>query len=249
MRILLELKAEASYAYQKQYHHNLRGIFYNAFKDTQFEGQHDKSSSHPFTFSNIFPWEKRFKSGEKKNLIVASNNEKILGNIVEHLKNKKYFDCGEMRFKIINMKAVYPDVGRVGSVGTIRTPTGILSYTNFYDEETEKPYTHWNKDASFSSFKDTIEKNAKWKFERYASRSINEQPPDCELFSNYNFKKEFAIPIKVTNDYERTFILSDWEFKYEVQTQKHRKWLNTLLDIGVGWRNQSGIGFINIVNE
>jgi len=55
-----------------------------------------------------------------------------------------------------------------------------------------------------------------------------------------------AVEANVTADERRTFITSQWVFRYTVQDDLHRKHLNHMLDVGIGARTNLGFGFVNL---
>jgi len=82
-RLLLKLKSQKDYSYDKSYYHKLQGFIYKVLRETEYSQLHDKKGAKFFSFSNIFPIENN-KAGTIKNLIIPSPNEKFIAA----LKNK-----------------------------------------------------------------------------------------------------------------------------------------------------------------
>ena len=125
MRLLARLRAKADTAYDHTYHHKLRGRIWRALKDTEYEQYHDENRPVGFTYSNPFP-PGNMKEGDEKTLLVAAPQEALLVEVAEDLMADRELNIGEMPFHVDELTSLAPDVGELGTTGTIETGTGFL---------------------------------------------------------------------------------------------------------------------------
>ncbi len=103
MRLLARLRAKADTAYDHTYHHKLRGGIWRALKHAEYEQYHDE-----------------------KTLLVAAPQEAFLLEVAEDLMADRELNIGEMPFHVDKLTSLAPDVGELGTTGTIETGTGFL---------------------------------------------------------------------------------------------------------------------------
>lgn len=256
MRILTTLRARANTTYDVSYHNKLRGRMWRALRGTDYEQYHDEPRPLGLSFSNVFPWGD-IDEGESYHLLIASCDEELLAHIADDFVTSPELNIGEMPFTIEDVNPVYPDVGEPGTTGTIMTDTGVCVRLSpeecddyGIDTRFDETDTFWRPEHSMEPFVDAIHQNTQWKHGIFGDDYVP-GPQDAgygELFSGYEFIKDFSIPVTVTKGETHPHVLSKWRFDYEVQNDTHRKHLNLLLNTGIGERNGFGFGFCNIID-
>ncbi len=246
-RILLKLKSEKDYSYNKSYYHKLQGFIYSMLKDGRYNELHNKKGYKFFCYSNIFPIENN-KQGSVKNLLISSPNENFISAVKESLEKTKREDklinIGEMSFKIENILALNLTLKR-GCKLIAATPIVIRipSYTyDAYGIKSDKKYTYWRKEHSFNAFVKQLNDNIIKKYNYFHNTDIKE----IFLFEQFVFKKTIVNHV-VIDGKEQKFIGSIWEFIFTHLEPEQRKVLEFGLDAGFGERNSFGFGFVNVV--
>lgn len=256
MRLLVRLRATADATYQENYHHKLRGRIWNALEGTRFDDLHGSDDPPGFSFSNPFP-PGDLREGDDRNLLVASVHEDLLAAVARDLQENPTFELGSMLFEVEDLSAVEPDVGEPGTTGTIESGTGVLAripphYRDRYgiDAPSDDEITFWRPEHTIEPLKDILRSNLAHKHDLYARDHL--PGPDehkTPLFDGYDLIKTYSLPVNVTTEERRTFILSKWRFDYTVRSDDHRRWLNLALDCGIGGRTGLGFGFVNITDK
>lgn len=256
MRLLARLRSTADAAYMNNYHHKLRGRLWQALKGTRFDDEHSTNDPVCFAYSNPFP-PGDLKEGDERTLLVSSPHEDLLGHVARDFQDNPALEIGSMLFEVQDLSALEPDVGEPGTRGTLETGTGVLvripeKHRKRYGIEGESPeeVTFWRPEHSMRPFKDALQANLQHKHDLLAP-SHHPGPEDRKtpLFDGYDLIKTYALPIPVTTEEERTFVVSKWRFDYTIQDNHHRRWLNLSLDAGLGGRNGLGFGFLNITEQ
>jgi len=249
MRLLVKLKCQNNYVYDKRYYHKLQGFLYNILKDSEYQQLHDKKGYKFFSFSNIFPIENN-RYGTTKNLIIASPNEKfidVLKQRFEELKsNDKTINIGEMLFKVYGL-TVFKSRIRNNSRLISATPiiVRIPSYMfGSYGIESNKRYVYWRKEYSFECFVKQLNENLIKKYNEFHNSDVK----DVFLFEQFVFKKTTANHV-VVDGKEYKFIGSVWEFIFSYLDREQKRILQFGIDTGFGERNSFGFGFVNVVNS
>lgn len=109
MRILIKLKNAKEQAYDLNYNNKLQGFIYNLLRDTEYSELHDREGCKFFSFSNIFPM--RTGSGDERNLVISSPNEKFIDIISDKLNERKsdLLHIGECEFEVVDVKKISAD--------------------------------------------------------------------------------------------------------------------------------------------
>lgn len=256
MRLLVDLTVTADTEYDHTYHNKLQGRVWGALRDTPYDDAHDDPTPLGLSYSNPYPPGQIFHEGERKHLLFAAPDEQLLGHIADDLTTHPELNIGEMQFTVDNIRTVDPEVGPIGSTGTLETETGVVVRIPPEDcEQYGLPTTHdtdtfWRKEHSMKPFKENIKQNLAYKHDLFGPDSTP-SPTEMtqDLFDEYMLRRQFALPVTVTTGVEQTYILSQWTFKYTVRTDAHREYLNLLLDTGIGERNGLGFGFLNPKTE
>lgn len=253
MRILVRLKATADAVYMDDYHHKLRGRIWKALEGTRFDEEHGTNHPVGLSFSNPFP-PGDLAAGDDRTLLIASPHEDLLAAVARDLNDDPTLEIGSMLFSVEDLVALDPDVGEPGTRGTLESGTGVLvrippEHRDRYgiDSDGGQEVTFWRPEHTMEPFQDAIEANLQHKHDLFARDHLpGPQERKGPLFDGYDLIKTYALPVNVTTEEERTFILSKWRFDYTVQDDHHRRWLNLALDCGIGGRNGLGFGFVNI---
>lgn len=255
MRAILTLRALADATYDTSYHHKLRGRIWRALRGTPFEEYHDDRSAPIFAFSNPFPWGD-IQEGDTRRVLVASPYEGVPEVIATDVQENSDFHIGEMPFEVTNASVFGTDVGEPGTDGTLRTSTGVyipLEEDEWDEYGVDVPYDtsriSWTPEHGYDVFRDKVRQDAQFKFNQIYPDYQPFVDEAYDLFEEYSLEKTYSIQVPVTQDHDRTLILSKWEFGYHVQSDAHRRVLNLLLDAGVGWRNRLGFGFLNLEGD
>lgn len=125
MRILARLQARRDTAYDNTYHNKLQGRIWRALEGTEFDTLHDENRPKLFTYSNPFP-PGDMQEGNERTLLIASPEEELLAHVAADLRDDPTLDIGEMPFSVEELTPLSPDVGELGTSGTISTGTGVV---------------------------------------------------------------------------------------------------------------------------
>lgn len=256
MRALLRLRAESNAVYETAYHHKLRGTIWRRLRDTPYAALHGDSGSVSFAFSNPFPG-KDISEGDCRKVLIASPHNGLIETLINTIEPSEEFNIGEMAFTIDGITSFGVDVGEPDTRGRLRTDTGV--YVRLpcerWDEYGINPEYNaeeisWTPDHSVGLFLQRVRENLAWKHETVLDDYLQNLTPETELFDGIEPQKTYALSVPVSSGagYEYTFIVTKWLFGYRVRNEDHRRWLNLLLDAGIGWRNSLGFGFVNKVS-
>lgn len=253
MRLLIQLRAEASARYNNAAHHKLRGRLWRGLDTDEFDGLHD--AEHPVGMCNsqIFPWGE-IEEGNERYVLVSAARRDVLEGIADGLVDDREFNVGEMQFRIEEVTPLSPDVGEPGSSGTIETGSGVLvrippwKHEEYgIESESDGESLFWRPEYSMEPLQVQLENNLDRKHDRFSPDYLpGPAETEGELFDEYELIKTYALPLTVSEGKERTVVLSKWRFGYHVRSDDHRRHLNLALDTGIGERNALGLGFLNI---
>lgn len=253
MRLLVRLRADRDAAYNSEYHHKLRGVIWNALSDTDYASLHGNRENVSFSYSNPFPV-KPISAGDERHVIIASPHDGLIETLYEKFDEGTPFNIGEMPFTVTDRTPLDVDVGEPGDSGILRTDTGVYvrlpeeRWDDYgIDPEPNAEEIGWTPSHSLGLFLKRIRENLAWKHDTVHADYLNNVNAETELFHDVNHQKTYSVDIPVGSEpsYDYTFVVSKWDFKYTVRNDDHRRWLNLLLDSGLGWRNSLGFGFIN----
>ncbi|WP_081603280.1 MULTISPECIES: CRISPR-associated endoribonuclease Cas6 [unclassified Haloferax] len=252
MRLLLRLRARSDAAYDKTYHHKLRGRIWGALEDSKYDKYHDANRPVGFTYSNPFP-PGDMRENDERTLLIAAPQEDLLAEVAQDLIADRELNIGEMPFHIDELTSLSPDVGEPGSEGTIESGTGMLvrippwrAEEYGIDHEGDEA-TFWRPKHTMEPLKTQLENNLDQKHDLFCPEYLpGPSETDYDLFTDYELIKTFAIPVTVSQNQEMTYVLSKWRLGYTVRDDDHRRHLNLALDTGLAERNALGFGFINI---
>jgi CRISPR-associated endoribonuclease Cas6 len=255
MRVLVRLRARRDAAYDNTYHHKLRGRLWGALEGTEYDETHDVNRPKAFCYSNPFP-PGEMAAGDERTLLVASPYEDLLAHVATDLKDEPELNIGEMPFTVDEITSLSPGVGEPGTSGTLSTGTGVLvrippwRFDEYGIESAHDEAEFWRPNHTLEPFRNQIEANLDQKHDLFAPDYLpGPSEKSGDLFEGYELLKTFAIPVTPTTGEQETWVLSKWRFDYTVRDEDHRRWLNLLLDVGIGERNSLGFGFMNIVDK
>lgn len=262
MRLDINITPKAEFPYDSQYHSKLRGRLWRALEGTEYYDLHDKQRPIGWAFSNPYPPRppsEPIQEGEDMWLTVSAREENVLGHLANNLSEHPDIDIGKMQFTVENVSVSNVDAGRPGESGVLKTQTGVLmrmdkdeceehgiEYTGSGDS-----YTYWTSDHPLEAFIEGVEKNTAYKHGLFEGNELP-SPLDVEydLFNNgVKLIDTHAVPVRVGNGDEQVFVVSSWELGYSVVDADHRRFLNLLLDTGVGEGNGLGFGFVTVENS
>lgn len=257
-RLKVSLRAEADAAYDTAYHNKLRGRVGTALAGTEYERDGNGDASPlGLSYSSLLPWGD-LTEGDTRYVIFAASREDVLIKLAADFKRNPKFNIGEMPLRVTGLEEHTADVGPPGTTGRLETKTGVLVKfapveCNEYGIDSDgDTVVFWRQaDHSISAFADKLESTLQTRWEQLDSAPNGPGPTDLyePLFSEYNFKKDFAVPLTVTEDETRTLILSKWELGYTVQSPAHRDVLNFVLATGLSARSNYGLGFTEITTK
>lgn len=252
MRLMATLEARRDAAYQNDYHYKLAGRIWQSLEDTKYDEEHNTGNPNRFSYSNPFP-PRNMEEGDERRIIFASVDEELLSHIAQNLLDNPTFNIGEMPFTVTDLKQFELDVGEPGTKGVLESGTGLhvtikeemLDRYNIESEGNGK--TYWRPKHTIHPFKELIEHNLQMKHELYGPEYLDGPAEvDWDLFNEYDMFKQFAVPLQVSHNRERQFVLQKWKLGYQVKNDTHRKHLNLALNVGLGALNGLGLGFMNI---
>ena len=253
---MITMDVRADIEYQPTYHTGVQGRIWQALEDTEFQAQHDTNDPPKFSYSNPFP-PKDMEEGDQRKLMVASVSEELLAHVAADLLEDRDFNIKQMPFRVTDISEFTLDVGEPGSTGTISCGTGLFIRIPHWDldrydmehpkgENADTP-VYWRPEHGVHIVRDQLERALEYKWNLYGEQYYpSPAETDHQLFEEYDYIKNFALPINVDPSHEHEFILSKWRFKYRVRDEAHRKHLNLALNLGLGERTGMGFGFINI---
>jgi len=240
-QLLLRLAVERDCAWERRYHRKIRGRIDQALRGTRYDDLHD-SDRAAFTFSDPMPFAPELEAGDDLYLVVASPSVDILRAIAADLGDNPTMTAGSMLFDVRAAKSIEQDVGVPGTSGVVTTGSGVCITVNDADDtdvcETREYWTDRHHDVE--TFRDALHESIYGLFEH----ETNGDPPEQELFDEYDHQKTYAVEIDVTPEQSLTVLTSKWDFGYTVRDETHRKRLNTLLAHGVGGRRPYGFGLL-----
>lgn len=270
MRILVKLKTSRSCKYVHKYHHKVQGRIWKALKNASvdelnndtgdislpnqlIDELHNTSEIPKFAFSNPFP-RKEYDQNEISNLLISSPHPVIIELIQNSLEKNTEFNIGEMPFTVDEMSIITPDVGSVGSKGILQSSTGV--YIPLTKEHREKydiegfrasDKISWTPGYTIQAFNERLIENVQWKLQTLQNKKAPTPDHINDLFEAIEFGDTYPVEIPIGNDVTDTFtfIVTQVRCEYTVTSQDHRRWLNTILDTGLGWRNTLSFGMLN----
>lgn len=252
MRFILDLTARADAVYDNTYHHNLRGRIWKALAGTKYTSEHNEPTPVGFCFSNPFPWGD-LNEGDSRRIIISATREGLLAELAADLLDNPELNIGQMLFTIDDIRPLDPDAGPPGTTGTMRTETGVLvKVPPEYKRESDSADVDifWEQDYGLGPFQEYIQTQLQSHHDRFAPENLpGPKEVDEDLFDGFEHRKEFAVPIEVSTNEERQFVLHKLDLDYTVRDSTHRYHLNLALDTGIGGRTTLGLGFVNIPKE
>jgi CRISPR-associated endoribonuclease Cas6 len=257
-RVIVNLRAESSFEYNKDYHYKLSGRIWDELKDTPFSSLHEEKDMPKFCFSNLYPYPKSdgiVNENDKMGVIISSPHGQIIDYLNMSFKEDDEFNVGWMDFSVESTKLVNPDVGEPGTSGRMTTASGTYvrvpeeifdSYDVNGDRFGSMDVVSWDKNMSYSLLRDRFMDSLEWKFKQVYGREIRRD--FSNIFDSYDYivGRLTEVPI---GDESLNFIINKWYMDYTVESEEHRRALNVLLDCGLGWRNALGFGFLNIIEQ
>ena len=256
MRILVRLSARMDAEYDNAHHAKLRGRLWGALRGTGYDDHHDREEPSPFCFSLVFP-PHDMQEGDERMVLMASPEEELLTHVARDLQDRPELNVGEMPFTVENLQVLSPDVGEPGTQGSLETGTGVVvrippwqRETYGIDEGQGDTATFWRPEHTIEPFRKQVVANLDRKYGLYGP-GYGTGPSDVpgDLFEEYEFLKQYALPVDVTHGQRMTYVVSKWRFGYTVRDDDHRRHLNLALDCGIGERNALGFGFLNITEK
>lgn len=258
MRGMLKLEAEADSEYISEYHHKLRGCIWNRLSESLQDTLHGNDTVPTFAFSNPFPVG-RISEGDTRRVIVASHHDEVVSDLCSRLGTGDEFNIGEMEFSVSSAEPFAISVGEPGDTGTLRTDTGVyvpvqserFDELGISGEGFDGDEIAWTTDHPLGAFLTRVRENLQRKHNAVFDEYLNAPDENTQLFTSVSNTKEYAVtvPVSSSNGYEWTFVVSKWEFDYTVRDDDHRRWLDLLLNTGIGARNALGFGFVNPVSN
>lgn len=262
MRIALLLTPQTDFVWNPSDQHKMHGLIWNALKGTSYEKLHDDSATPTFAFSNVFPvggyttTTDTVQQGTDCMVLISSPHPGLIDAVASNLTEQDYIEIGDIQFTLDGIEEKTPKIGPVGTTGTLKVQTGL--YLRLPTEEQEKyGITHeytadtisWTPDHGMKAFRNRLLDNAQWKIQRLMPHMQQTPQSFTDLFDSVELKATYEASVNVTTNYTYTFFPTVCELSYTVATETQRKWLNTLLDTGLGWRNSLGFGFTNIITS
>lgn len=258
MRLELLLNPTTDIVWKPKNQYKMRGVLYKAIKNTKFDKLHSDATTPSFCFSNVYPTTGYTKPNEpisentKSKLLIDSPHPGVLDTINSFFESNQTIEIGDNQFNVIGTEKNNPDVGPIGTQGTIKTQTGLYLKLDPEDQDrfnldiNPQHRVSWTPEAGTTAFKQKVLENSLWKLNTLLI-SNNRPEKFNDLFDSYNVKTVYKAQVNVSKNHTRTFLPSVVSLKYTIKSPKQREWLNTLVETGLGNRNSLGFGFLNII--
>ena len=268
MRILLRLYPREAVAYENDYHYHLQAFVYSLIRKTGRARIHDRAGYKFFCFSNIFPYQPTFETGQEENLLISGPDSVLVSDLARLIKDMENPELrmGKARFSIKEVDGPFGLDMRAGSSLKLRSSTPIVvripawRYRD-YGIKSDRPYVFWRDTISLEAFVKQISDNMEKKIAEYdlsktdvahkltGTREEREgevcpSKSDLPDVISYRYLKSVSKPITVKGESQQV-IGSLWEFEFSPQTVEMARNLEFVADCGFGERNPLGFGFMN----
>jgi CRISPR-associated endoribonuclease Cas6 len=254
MRILLDLEALSDQTtWDSSQYHKVQGFIYDKLiANTEFKNIHSLKTYKLFCFSNIFP-PTLVKNGELRHLLFSSPNNQLVysvfSRIRENLISDKVVTIGEQQYRIKGLELLETIITdnrciiRTSTPVSVRIPERSYSDYDISKEEQKERFMYWRSNLSQDIFLALIMNNMKSKFEHFYRRRINNIE---SIIGSLALIKEVVIHIPL-DDYTIKVPASFWRLYFDnLHNEFRRRFLNFILDTGIGERNSAGLGFLNV---
>ena len=256
MRLLINLKARRDAEYPSRYHNNVRGKIWETLRDTPVEELHNTSKIPKFAFSNVFPTTERYSEGDEAQILISSPHYQVVDVLENELQKDSEFNIGETPFDINFVSRISPDPGQVGDKGVLKCQSGIhLSLDETHRNEHnitgygDSSEISWTPKHSLELFYERFIDNLQWKVQTTQPDYVEQPTEFNEVLDSINFGNTYPVELPVSSEpdsFRKMFVVTQFTADYTIRDQNHKRWLETLLDSGSGWRNTLGFGFMNI---
>jgi len=254
LRVLVRLRAQDTFPYELEYHHDFQGFIYGLLRGTSYESLHDKARYKFFCFSNLIPPARTISRDSVRTLVISSPNDTFIRTIQERLAAHQGLPIrlGRMTFKVERVEhhsVILPSSGLEEIVLTSGTPIVVRIPPYRWKEYGIEPkrgyrFVYWRKEYTPTAFIRQLEENLLKKYCEYFSA---EQEPEVVLFEKLRFRKQVAVPLRMRGE-ETTVIGTLWDFHSGPIDDMRRRILQFGLDAGFGEMNSLGFGFINLTD-
>jgi CRISPR-associated endoribonuclease Cas6 len=254
LRILLDLEALSDQTvWDSSQYRKVQGFIYDKLiGDTEFKNIHNLKTYKLFCFSNIFP-PAIVKCGELRHLLFSSPNNQLVTSVFSHIRENlmsdKVVNIGEQQYRIKALELLQTRIVdnrciiRTSTPVSVRIPQRSYSDYNISKEEQKENFMYWRSNMPQDIFLTLIMNNMKSKFEHFYRRRINNIE---SIIGSLALIKEVVIHIPVEN-YTIKVPASFWRLYFDnLETEFRRRFLNFILDTGIGERNSVGLGFLNV---
>jgi CRISPR-associated endoribonuclease Cas6 len=255
LRILLGLEALSDQtAWDNSQYRKVQGFIYDKLiANTEFKDIHNLKGYKLFCFSNIFP-PSLVKRGQLRHLLFSSPNNDLVKSVFSQTKENlmdddKEINIGEQQYNIKSLELLETRITsnrciiRTSTPVSVRIPQRSYSNYNIDKEKQKESFIYWRSDLPQEIFLNLIINNMKSKYEYFYKRHVG----DIEsIIESITFLKEVVIHLPI-EDYTIKVPASFWRLRFkELQSEFKRRFLNFMLDVGIGERNSAGLGFLNI---
>jgi CRISPR-associated endoribonuclease Cas6 len=255
LRILLGLEAlNDQTTWDNSQYRKVQGFVYDKLiANTEFKDIHNLKSYKLFCFSNIFPLG-LMKRGQLRHLLFSSPNNDLVKSVFSHIKenlmDNKEIDIGEQQYHIRSLELLDTRIVsnrcviRTSTPVSVRIPQQSYSHYNISKEEQKEKFMYYRSNLPQGIFLTLIMNNMKSKYEYFYKRHID---GDIEsMIDSIIFLKEVVIHLPI-EDYTIKVPASFWRFYFNgLDTEFKKRFLNFILDVGIGERNSAGLGFLNV---
>jgi len=254
LRILLNLEAlNDQQVWNPSEYHKVQGFVYDKLiANTEFKEIHNLKSYKFFCFSNIFP-PSIVKKGQIRNLLICSPNEDLIKSIFSYIKNNiihdKVVNIGEQQYYIKSLELLEAKiiddscVLRTSTPVSIRIPEKAYSIYKIHEEDRKKKFLYWRSNLSPDIFLALVLNNSRSKYSQFYKQDINNNIQS--IIQSIVLLKEIVIHIPI-DGYTIKIPASFWRFHFTNLNNEYKKFLNFMLDTGIGERNSAGLGFLNV---
>lgn len=245
MRAMIEMTARRNYTYDNTYNRALQSQIHNRLDGTEYAELYEDDDMRLLSYSPPIP-PRNADKGDTRRLIIAGEDDELVTTIVTKLCQAPEVNLHEMSFHV--ERAFSIDVP-LGDRRALTTGSPIIirfgkDTAKEHDIETQYDKTYWRPEHGTNLFFDHLNGNIQHKYRM----AYSEEPPPPPYFTGYSFDRKVVKPLPFGTE-TVTFIASEWNFEYEIESGDHRKLLNLALTAGLGELNGLGFGFMNRVED
>ena len=194
------------------------------------------------------------KKGQIRNLLICSQNEDLINSIFSYINsnllNDEVVNIGEQQYYIKSLELLEAKIIddscilRTSTPVSIRIPEKAYSIYKIHEEDRKKKFLYWRSNLSPDIFLALVLNNSRSKYCQFYKQEISNNNMQS-IIQSIVLLKEIVIHIPL-DAYTIKIPASFWRFHFTNLNNEYKKFLNFMLDTGIGERNSAGLGFLNV---